>query len=172
MENLNTEKCIKYLLSKDNECDVSFLSNAKLKEIVSTILNWDIANASKQAKQTLEQEEKRRKYMAEREDYKEEKDESGRVWYCKTHSEEQREESRLLKKGDAILFKCWKGCGFMIVDKFDYKSDFAARGYYMEEQFTGDDGLQHTIRGSDLAPGIDKFSFATEEEMHKYQKVP
>ena len=47
------DECIEWL---KNECDVSFLTSDKLKEIVSLTLKWDMKNAEKRAKQTFDQE--------------------------------------------------------------------------------------------------------------------
>ena len=96
------DECIEWL---KNECDVSFLTSDKLKEIVSLTLKWDMKNAEKRAKQTFDQEEKRKQEEATREDYKEEVDENGIKWYVQTHLSTQRPESRKLRTGDAIIFK-------------------------------------------------------------------
>lgn len=160
-----TQDCINWLKTK---CDVSFLTNAKIEEIVSLVIQWDVDNAIKMAKYHLDQEEKQKKEEAEREDYKEETDENGRLWYRRTHLFYQREESRKLKKGDAILFKSNQGNGFMFVEKFDFKSDFAARCYYMKETYIGNDNQQHIIYGGDMCPGICGFSFATDEYIKQF----
>ena len=165
------EECLEWL---QNECDVSFLAKSKLKEIVSLILKWDMKNAEKRAKQTFDQEEKRKQEEATGEDYKEEVDENGRTWYIETHLGHQRPESRKLSPGDIIKFKNSRGDGdgIMLVGSFDFESDFAARSYYMIENWSYEDKNKNTIHnktsGRNFAPGISAFSFATEDEITEF----
>ena len=170
------DECIEWL---KNECDVSFLTSDKLKEIVSLILKWDMKNAEKRAKQTFDQEEKRKQEEATREDYKEEVDENGRKWYVKTHLSTQRSESRKLRNGDAIIFKGSLpggegiGEGFMIINSFDFDSDFSARAYYMVENCTMTDKnsgkeKKWTSTYSGGVPCYHKFSYATDDEIAKF----
>ena len=60
--------------------------------------------------------------------------------------------------------------GIMIVDSFDYESDFAARSYVQLTTWTKekDPNYKHKFVAFGLAPGIKKFSFATEDEIKKF----
>ena len=107
-------------------------------------------------------------------DFNEEKDETGRVWYKRIHWYQQREESRKLKPGDIIKYTSDQGeyieNGIMMVDSFDYESDFVARSYVQITTWTKekDPNYNHKFVASGLSPGIEKFSFATEDEIKKF----
>lgn len=165
----NTKDCLKYLKEKH---DLTYLS---IEKIVRLVLEWDEKNAMEYAAQCyqlkLEREAKQKEIEVSREDYKEEVDENGRTWYIETHWGHQRSESRKLSPGDIIKFKNGRGNGdgIMLVGSFDFESDFAARSYYMIENWSYEDENKNTIhtqtRGHSFAPGIRAFSFATEEEI-------
>lgn len=165
----NTKDCLKYLKEKN---DLTYLS---IEKIVRLVLEWDEKNAMEYAAQCyqlkLEREAKQKEIEISREDYREEVDENGRTWYIETHWQHQRPESRKLSPGDIIKFKNSRGNGdgIMLVGSFDFESDFAARSYYMIENWSYEDENKNTIhtqtRGHSFAPGISAFSFATEEEI-------
>ena len=163
----NTKECLQYLKEKHD------LTSLSIKNIVSIVLEWDEKNAMEHAAQCykwkLEREAKQKEEEAKREDYKEEVDENGRTWYIETHWSHQRPDSRKLSPGDIIKFKSYKGEGIMVVGSFDFESDFAARSYYMIEDWTYENEYKQTVTaqtcGHSYAPGIRKFSFATEEEI-------
>lgn len=167
-----TRDCLKNLKEK---YDLTHLSIAK---IVGIVLEWDEKNAMEHAAQCyqwkLEQEAKQKEIEASREDYREEVDENGRTWYIETHWGHQRPESRKLSPGDIIKFKNSRGDGdgIMLVGSFDFESDFAARSYYMIENWSYEDKNKNTIhnktRGRNFAPGISAFSFATEDEITEF----
>ena len=95
-------------------------------------------------------------------------DENGRE---RTHLYTQKDESQKLKPGDIIKYTRRQGDfienGIMIVNSFDYESDFAVRSYVQLTTWTKekDPNYKHKFVASGLAPRIDKFSFATEEEI-------
>jgi hypothetical protein len=168
----NTKDCLKYLKEKH---DLTYLS---IEKIVRLVLEWGEKNAMEYAAQCyqlkLEREAKQKEIEVSREDYKEEVDENGRTWYIETHWSHQRQESRKLSPGDIIKFKNSRGNGdgIMLVGSFDFESDFAARSYYMIENWSYEDENKNTIhtqtRGHSFAPGIRAFSFATEEEINDF----
>ena len=163
--NTDVDKCIKWL---EKKCDVSFLTDKKLKEIVNLVLDWDATNKMSRTQAGLKQLEKEKKEKATREDYKEEIDKNGRMWYVMAHNSTQRDESRKLKQGDIIVYKGYKYSGTMIVKSFDYQSDFAARCYYGIEQYEDENGEMRTLMFCEGAPGVHAFSFATEEETKNF----
>ena len=55
----------------------------------------------------------------------------------------------------------------MIVNSFDFESDFAARSYVELSTFNGDDNVSFVTRS---APGIESFTFATDEEIKQFFK--
>ena len=66
-------------------------------------------------------------------DYEEVQDNNGRVWYKRTHFNVQRKDSRLLEKYDVIVAKRDLEEPYptiILIDSFDYESDFAARCFY------------------------------------------
>ena len=175
-----TKACLALLNEKYN---LTFLSIA---DIVDLTIEWDKNDAMENAAQCyqLQQERKRKeeeqKKKEEEEaksriDFNEEIDENGRIWYKRTHLYRQREESRKLKSGDIIKYEATGPDGIyeegiMIVNSFDYESDFAARCYVQVSTWTKekDPNYKHKFVANNLAPGIDKFSFATEDEIKEF----
>lgn len=165
----NTKDCLKFLKEK---YDFTCLS---IEKIVRLVLEWNEKNAMEYADQyyqlKLEREAKEKEIKDSRDDYIEEIDENGRTWYMKAHLDCQRPESRMLSPGDIIKFKSsfGDGDGIMLIGSFDFESDFAARSYYMIENWSYKDENKNIIHtqtsGHSFAPGISAFSFATEEEI-------
>ena len=163
----NTKKCLKELKGK---YDLTCLS---IEKIIGLVLEWDEKIAMERAAQCyqlkLEREAKQKEEEASRADYEEIMDDDGRIWYTGTHRSHQRPESRKLSPGDIIKFRTNKGVGVMVVGSFDFESDFAARSYYMIENWSYENENKNTVytqtRGWSFAPNICEFSFATEEEI-------
>lgn len=173
MENIEkTKECLAWL---NENYDLTSLSVA---DIVDLTITWNNKDAMESAEQYYQWQQERKKKEDEevkpRIDFNEETDETGRVWYKRTHWYPQREESRKLKSGDIIKYTSDQGeyieNGIMIVDSFDYKSDFVARSYVQVTTWTKekDPNYNHKFVASGLAPGIEKFSFATEDEINKF----
>lgn len=171
----NTEKakaCLAWLNENYN------LTSLSVADIVDLTIEWNNKDAMENAAQYYQWQQERKKKEEEetksRMDFIEETDENGRVWYKQTHWYSQREESRKLKPGDIIKYTSNQGDfienGIMIVDTFDYKSDFAARSYVQLTTWTKekDPNYNHKFVSAGLAPGIEKFSFATEDEIQKF----
>lgn len=173
MENIEkTKECLAWL---NENYDLTSLSVA---DIVDLTITWNNKDAMESAEQYYQWQQERKKKEDEevkpRIDFNEETDETGRVWYKRAHWYPQREESRKLKSGDIIKYTSDQGeyieNGIMIVDSFDYKSDFVARSYVQVTTWTKekDPNYNHKFVASGLAPGIEKFSFATEDEINKF----
>lgn len=168
----DAQRCLDWLKTK---YDISSLSARSLIEIV---LEWGREDALKNAANVLEwkkeQDEKQKKEEENRIDFKEESDSDGRIWVVETHNFHQREESRRLKRGDIIKFESSENNGMMIIDSFDYGSDFAARSYYhiYTHKYYNKDGKEHIaiFNGSSSAPWFRKFSKATDEEIANFFK--
>ena len=171
----NTEKtkaCLAWLNKNYN------LTSLSIADIVDLTIEWNKNDAMEYAAQCYQWQQERKKKEEEeaksRIDFNEITDENGRVWFEKTHLYAQREESRKLKPGDIIKYTAYQGDfienGIMIVNSFDYESDFAARSYVQLTTWTKekDPNYKHKFVASGLAPGIDKFSFATEDEIKKF----
>lgn len=187
IEKHNIEQCIKHI--KETHPNIEALS---LKDIVSLALQWGEDDAHKHAaewyKWKLEQEKKEQEEMAKREDYKEEVDDDGKIWYHQTHLYQQRDDSRKIKPGDIIQYKAYlpgyegESHGIMLIKNFDYKSDFAARSYFnfeVCERYKKTDKWEDRGKekeepyiswGSGSAPGIKAFSLATEDEITNFFK--
>lgn len=168
-----TKSCLAWLNSKYN------LSSLSIADIVDLTIEWNKNDVMKYAAQAYQQQQERKQKEEEeaksRIDFNEETDENGRIWYKRTHLYKQREESRKLKPGDIIKYEttCPDGIheeGMMIIDNFAYDSDFAARSYVQVSVWTKekDPNYKHKFVASDLAPKIDKFSFATEDEIKEF----
>ena len=74
-------------------------------------------------------------------DYGEVEDNNGRIWYKRTHFNAQRKDSRLLKKYDVIVAKRDLEeplPTIILIDSFDYESDFAARCLYGKSVYYSD----------------------------------
>ena len=105
-------------------------------------------------------------------DYEEVQDNSGRVWYKRTHFDVQRKESRLLKKYDVIVAKSDLDepiPTIMLINSFDFESDFAARCFYGKSIYYKDcERKKHseTWYGG-FATCLRYFSFATHEEIEE-----
>lgn len=173
MENIEkTKECLAWL---NENYDLTSLSVA---DIVDLTITWNNKDAMKNAAQAYQQQQERKKKEDEeaklRIDFNEETDETGRIWYKRTHRYPQREESRKLKPGDIIKYTSKQGefieNGIMMVNSFDYESDFVARSYIQLTTWTKekDPNYNHKFVASCLAPGIDKFSFATEDEIKEF----
>ena len=105
-------------------------------------------------------------------DYEEVKDNNGRIWYKRTHINAQRKESRLLGKYDVIVAKRDLEEPYptiMLIDSFDYESDFAARCFYGKSVYYEDfERKKHTeMWYGGFAPCLPYFSFATHEEIEE-----
>ncbi len=155
------------------------LSSLSIADIIDLTIEWNKNDAMKYAAQCYQWQQERKQKEEEkaksRIDFNEETDENGRIWYKRTHLYQQREESRKLKPGDIIKYEatCPDGVyeeGIMIINSFDYESDFAARSYVQVSTWTKekDPTYKHKFVASSLAPGIDKFSFATEDEIKEF----
>ena len=172
MENVEkTKACLAWL---NENYDLTSLSVA---DIVNLTIEWNKKDAMEYTAQYYQMPRERKQKEDEENhgiDFNEEIDETGRVWYKKTHWYPQREESRKLKPGDIIKYTANQGEfieeGIMIVKSFDYKSDFVARSYVQLTTWTKekDPNYKHKFVASGLVPGINKFSFATEDEIKKF----
>lgn len=105
-------------------------------------------------------------------DYEEVEDNNGRIWYKRTHFKAQRKESRLLGKYDVIVAKRDLEEPYptiMLIDSFDYESDFAARCFYGKSVYYEDfERKKHTeMWYGGFAPCLQYFSFATHEEIEE-----
>jgi regulator of replication initiation timing len=105
-------------------------------------------------------------------DYEEVQDNNGRVWYKRTHFNVQRKESRLLGKYDVIVAKRDLEEPYptiMLIDSFDYESDFAARCFYGKSVYYEDfERKKHTeMWYGGFARCFQYFSFATHEEIEE-----
>lgn len=105
-------------------------------------------------------------------DYDVVKDNNGRIWYKRTHINAQRKESRLLGKYDVIAAKRDLEEPYptiMLIDSFDYESDFAARCFYGKSVYYEDfERKKHTeMWYGGFAPCLQYFSFATHEEIEE-----
>ena len=105
-------------------------------------------------------------------DYKEVQDDNGRIWYKRTHFNAQRKDSRLLKKYDVIVAKRDLEeplPTIILIDSFDYESDFAARCFYGKSVYYKDcERKKHTeMWYGGFAPCLKYFSFATHEEIEE-----
>lgn len=105
-------------------------------------------------------------------DYEEVEDNNGRIWYKRTHINAQRKESRLLGKYDVIVVKRDLEEPYptiMLIDSFDYESDFTARCFYGKSVYYEDfERKKHTeMWYGGFAPCLQYFSFATHEEIEE-----
>ena len=176
-----TNACLAWLNANYN------LTSLSVADIIDLTIEWNNKDAMENAAQYYQllqeqkkKEEERKKKEEEYEkplidiDFNEETDENGCIWYRQTHWRQQREESRKLKPGDIIKYETTFDDvheeGIMIVDSFDYESDFAARSYVQLTTWTKekDPNYKHKFVAFGLAPGIKKFSFATEDEIKKF----
>ena len=174
-----TKACLAWLNENYN------LTSLSVADIVDLTIEWNNKDAMENAAQYYQSQQEQKKKEEERKkkeeeeakpciDFIEETDENGRIWYKCTHWHIQQEESRKLKPGDIIKYTGNQGDfienGIMIVDTFDYKSDFAARSYVQLTTWTKekDPNYKHKFVSAGLAPGIEKFSFATEDEIQKF----
>lgn len=105
-------------------------------------------------------------------DYEEVQDNDGCVWYKRTHLNAQRKESRLLKQYDVIVVKRDLEeplPTIILIDSFDYESDFAARCFFGKSVYYKDFEKRiysETWYGG-FAPCLQYFSFATHEEIEE-----
>lgn len=105
-------------------------------------------------------------------DYDVVKDNNGRIWYKRTHINAQRKESRLLGKYDVIVAKRDLEEPYptiMLIDSFDYESDFAARCFYGKSVYYEDfERKKHTeMWYGGFAPCLQYFSFAKPQEIEE-----
>lgn len=174
-----TKACLAWLNENYN------LTSLSVADIVDLTIEWNNKDAMENAAQYYQSQQEQKKKEEERKkkeeeeaksriDFIEEIDENGRVWYKQTHLHQQREESRKLKPGDIIKYETTFDDvyeeGILIVDSFDYESDFAARSYIQLTTWTKekDPTYKHIFVPVGSAPGIKKFSFATEDEIQKF----
>ena len=175
-----TKACLAWLNENYNLTSLSVADIVDLtiewnkKDAVDLTIEWNKNNEMKNATFQQERKKKEEEEAKSRIDFDEEIDENGRVWYKRVHLYQQREESRKLKPGDIIRYTGSQGDfienGMMIINRFDYESDFAARSYVQVTIWTKekDPNYKHEFVASGLAPGIYKFSFATEEEIKEF----
>ena len=166
-----TKECLAWL---NENYDLTSLSVA---DIIDLTIAWNNKDAMENAARYYQCNKERKKKDDDtkpRIDFNEEIDENGRIWYRQTHWHQQREESRKLKPGDIIKYTANQGEfieeGIMIVNNFDYESDFVARSYVQVTTWTKekDPNYKHKFVSAGLTPGIEKFSFATEDEKQKF----
>lgn len=163
-----TKSCLVWLNSKYN------LSSLSIADIVDLTIEWNKNDVMEYAAQAYQRQQERKQKEEEeaksRIDFNEETDENGRIWYKHTHLYQQRAESRKLKPGDIIKYKGLYEEGIMIINNFDYESDFAARSYVQVSTLIKEKvpNYKHKLVASSLAPKIDKFSFATEDEIKEF----
>lgn len=105
-------------------------------------------------------------------DYEEVEDNNGRIWYKRTHFNAQRKESRQIEKYDVIVAKSDLEetlPTIMLIDSFDYESDFAARCFYGKSVYYKDfERKKHTeMWYGGFTPCLKYFSFATHEEIEE-----
>ena len=155
------KKCLSWIR---DEYNINFgLVEVNGKNIVDLVLEWH----NKALEEKQEAKGKQNEDPNYKEDFKKVADENGRIWYNRTHLSEQREESRLIHPGELIVYKTSNGSGMMIVNSFDFESDFAARSYVELSSFNGDDNVSFVTRS---APGIESFTFANDEEIKNFFK--
>ena len=167
-----TKACLAWLNKNYN------LTSLSVADIIDLTIEWNKNDAMEYAAQCYQQQQEHKQKEEEiaksRIDFNEETDENGRVWFERMHFYTQRDESRKLKPGDIIKYTAYQGDfienGIMIVNNFDYESDFAARSYVQVTTWTKekDPNYTHKFVASGLAPGIYKFSFATEDEIKEF----
>lgn len=183
-----TTNCLAYI-QKKYPC----ITSLSIRDIVSIALQYGEDDARKHAAEYYEDKLKREKAQQEleatREDYREEVDDEGKIWYHEAHGFHQRDSSRKLKPGDIIQYEAYmpgyegESYGLMLIDSFDYKSDFAARSYFnfeFKERYkkTNNDEnkrkeKEDPVLGweSDSCPAIHAFSLATEKEIKNFFKT-
>lgn len=180
-----TKLCVQYI--KKQYSDLTALS---IEEIIELALQYGENDAHEHAaewyKRKLEQEEKDRKEEEARKDYEEKIDDEGKVWYHRLHLYHQKDSSRKLKQGDIIQYKAsmpgyeGESFGIMLVNSFDYKSDFACRSYFnfqINERYKKADKWEDRCKEKEdpylsweagSAPSINAFSFASEQEIENF----
>lgn len=135
--------------------------------------NKRLADENKELRRRLENKETSETVPeSTRPDYEEVEDNNGRIWYKRTHFDTQRKESRLLEKYDVIAVKSDLEepiPTIMIINSFDYESDFAARSLYGKSVYYKDcERKRHSeIWDRGFAPCPKYFSFATHEELEE-----
>lgn len=172
----DSQKCLKWI--KDNY-DIDYHDRFGIVDLVFEYVKLH----EKERFDELEAERKRKEEQEEvektRDDYHEIVDENNRTWFEEVHLSEQRPESRKLMQGDAIIFKGslpgYEGDkeGFMIINSFDFDSDFAARSYYaiencckVEKETECKTNWVSYYGGG--APGFHLFSYATDDEIAQF----
>lgn len=107
-------------------------------------------------------------------DFREEPDSDGRIWHVETHNSHQRKDSRKLEAGDIIKFEGDIEKGIMVINSFDYESDFVPRSYYhiYTYKYYDEKGKEviSIFNGGGSAPSIKKFTKATDEEIVEFFK--
>ena len=158
----NSKKCLGWI--KDNY-GISFgLVDVNGKNIVDLVLEWH-------NKMLAEQEEKKEEEDKNQLDFKTTTDADGRLRFHRTHLTKQREESRMLHPGDIVKYESTYGNGIMIVNSFDYESDFVARSY-IEKSYIKVDGTVNVYEyiTTRSCPGFNSFVFANDEEIRQFFK--
>jgi len=183
-----TTNCLAYI-QKKYPC----ITSLSIRDIVSIALQYGEDDARKHAAEyyeaKLKREEEQRKLEATREDYREEVDDEGKIWYHETHGSHQRDSSRKLKPGDIIQYKGYlpgyegEMHGIMLINSFDFKSDFACRSYFnfeVCERYKKADKWEDRFKEKEepyiswsagSAPSINVFSLATEQEIENFFKT-
>ena len=154
----------------DNICK-NYTINELLERYTKLLLeNKRLVDENKELKRRLENKETPETVLeSTRPDYEEVEDNNGRIWYKRTHFDTQRKESRLLEKYDVIVAKSDLEepiPTIMLINSFDYESDFAARCLYGKSVYYKD-CERSEMWDSGFAPGFRYFSFATHEEIEE-----
>jgi len=95
----------------------------------------------------------------------------GEKWWNCVGYYRNREEDRKLKVGDAVVYidaQCPDERPVMIIKKFDFPADSAARAVVGMLPIRHSDGHISETYYSDFAPGLHKYRLATDEEVRKF----
>lgn len=137
------------------------------------VYNEELQKENKELRRQLENKEQSEiKPKTLLPDYEEVEDNNGRVWYKRTHFNAQRKESRQVKPYDVIITKSDLDEPvpyILLVESFDFDSDFAARCLYGKSVYYKDgERKEHSETCyRHFAPGFKYFSFATHEEIEE-----
>ena len=155
----------------------SILENYTINELIEQYVgllreNEELVKENNSLKRRLENQEDQKEKVETslQPDYEEVKDENGRIWYKRTHFRAQRKESRQLEKYDIIVTKDKlndPAYNILMIDSFDYDSDFAARSLYGKHIFYTDEkrSMYNINWYSGCCPCNRYFSFATFDDI-------
>lgn len=172
------------ILDKDNRIESldkhaeSILKNYTIDDLIKRytqllVRNEELQKENRELRRQLKnKEQSETKPESLLPDYEEVQDNNGRVWYKRTHFNAQRKESRLLKQYDVIVAKSDLEEPYptiILIDSFDYESDFAARCLYGKSVYYEDyERKKHTETWyGGFAPCLKYFSVATHEEIEE-----